>query len=138
MLFFCFKNDKNFQFFIEPALDKLQVEDVLFVDWKQDTTLGNFVKAENQISFLNYKILLVDEKFNYKKIEHMPKVNAVWLHNNTNKHIKELRQEVIFNELIIDASNKDYKIKTYQNEANNFGLKYHTLKKNNSYLINLK
>lgn len=131
-------DDKNFQFFVEPALHKLQVEDVLFVDWKQDTTLGNFVKAENQISFLNYKILLVDEKFNYKKIEHMPKVNAVWLHNNTNKHIKELRQEVIFNKLIIDASNKDYKIKTYQNEANNFGLKYHTLKKNNSYLINLK
>lgn len=131
-------DDKNYQFFIEPALNKMQVKDVLLIDWEKDTVLTNFEKAENQIKFLNYKILMVDEKFNYKKIENMPKVNAIWLHNNTKKHIKELRQEVIFNELIIDASNKDYKIKTFENEANNFGLKYHTLKKNNSYLINLK
>ncbi|RZL34610.1 MAG: ComEC/Rec2 family competence protein, partial [Pedobacter sp.] len=131
-------DDKNFQFFVEPALDKMQVEDVLFINCKQDTVLTNFVKKESQIRFLSYKILMVDEKFNYKKIEHMPKVNSVWLQNNTRKNIKELRQEVIFKELIIDASNKDYMIKTYENEAHNFDLKYHTLKKNNSYLINLK
>lgn len=131
-------DDKNFQFFVEPALDKLQVEDVIFINWKQDTVLINFIKAENQIRFLNYKILMVDEKFNYKKIENTPKVNSVWLHNNTRKNINELRAEVIFKELIIDASNKDYMIKTYENDAKKFKLKYHTLKKNNSYLINLK
>lgn len=131
-------DDKTFQFFIEPSLDKTKVEDVLFVNWKQDTVLTNFIKVEQQIRFLNYKILMVDEKFNYKKIEYMPKVDAIWLHNNTRKKINELRKEVIFDELIIDASNRDYMIKSYENEANNFGLKYHTLKKNNSYLINLR
>lgn len=131
-------DDKTFQFFIEPSLNKINVEDVLFVNWKQDTVLTNFIKVEKQIRFLNYKILMVDEKFNYKKIEYMPKVNAIWLHNNTRKKINELRKEVIFDEVIIDASNRDYMIKSYEDEANNFGLKYHTLKKNNSYLINLR
>ena len=59
-------DDKTFQFFVEPALDKMQVEDVLFIDWNKDTVVTNFIKAENQIRFLNYKILMVDEKFNYK------------------------------------------------------------------------
>lgn len=131
-------DDKTFQFFVEPALDKMQVEDVLFIDWNKDTVVTNFIKVEKQIRFLNYKILMVDEKFNYKKIEYMPKVNAIWLHNNTRKKIDELRKEVIFDEVIIDASNRDYMIKSYEDEANNFGLKYHTLKKNNSYLINLR
>jgi competence protein ComEC len=131
-------DDKNFQFFVEPGLDKMQVEDVLFIDWKKDTILTNFTKVDHEIKFLDYNILLLDERLNYQQIENLPKFNAVWLHNNTKKGIKELRQEVVFNELIIDASNKDYKIKTYESEANNFNLKYHTLKKNNSYLINLK
>jgi len=40
--------------------------------------------------------------------------------------------------LLIDASNKDYKIKTYEDESNKFKLQHYTLKKNKAYLINLK
>ncbi|RZL31213.1 MAG: ComEC family competence protein, partial [Pedobacter sp.] len=80
-------DDKNFQFFVKPGLDKLQVEDVLFLKWEQDTTLNTFAKKDNQLVFHDYKILLADQKFNYKKIVGSPSYNSVWLHQNVKKSI---------------------------------------------------
>jgi competence protein ComEC len=131
-------DDKNFQFFVQPGLDKMQVEEVLFMKWEQDTTVNAFIKKEHQIKFHQYHILLVDSLFNYKKIEKLPKFDAVWLHQNPKKKIEDLRQEVIFSTLLIDAKNKDYKIKIFEAEAKKFNLQHYTLKKNKAYLINLK
>ncbi|TCC90453.1 ComEC family competence protein [Pedobacter frigiditerrae] len=130
--------DKNYQFFVEPALAKMQVEDILFVKWEQDTIVNSFIKFEKQVKFHQYSILMLDSSFNYKKIAGLPKFDAVWLHQNPKKNISKLRTEVIFSTLLIDASNKDYKIKAYEDEANKFQLQHYTLKKNKAYLINLK
>ncbi|RZL46170.1 MAG: ComEC family competence protein, partial [Pedobacter sp.] len=100
-------NDKNFQFFVQPALDQMKVEDVLFIKWEQDTIVNPFAKMEKQITFYNYKILLIDQTLNYKKIDDLPKYNSVWLHQNPKKTIAELRNQVVFSTLLIDASNKD-------------------------------
>jgi competence protein ComEC len=130
--------DKNYQFFVQPALDKMQIEDVLFVKWGQDTIVNSFIKFKKQIKFKQYSILMMDSSFNYKKIIGLPKFDAVWFHQNPRKNISNLRTEVIFSTLLIDASNKDYKIKAYEEEANKFELQHYTLKKNKAYLINLK
>ncbi|WP_316784033.1 ComEC/Rec2 family competence protein [Pedobacter frigiditerrae] len=130
--------DKNYQFFVQPALDKMQVVDVLFVNWEQDTIVNSFVKFKKQIKFHQYSILMIDESFNYKKINGLPKFNAVWLHQNPKKDISSLRTETIFSTLLIDATNKDYRIKAYEDGANKFQLQHYTLKKNKAYLINLK
>lgn len=130
--------DKNFMFFVKPGLDKMQVDDIVFIKWEQDTIVNSFVKKEQQVMFHQYCILMVDSVFNDKKIQELPKFNAVWLHKNPNKSISALRTEIIFSTLFIDASNKDYKVKVYEAEANKFGLLHYTLKKNAAYLINLK
>lgn len=129
--------DKNFQFFVQPALDKMQVEDVLFVKWEQDTLVNAFVKKNHQIKFHQYQILLIDRTFNYKKIEGLPKINTIWLHQNPKQEINNLRSSVIFNSLIIDATNNDYNIEKFRLEANKIKVQHHILKKNNSYLIDL-
>lgn len=131
-------DDKNFQFFVKPGLDKMQVEDVLFLKWEQDTTLNTFAKKDNQLVFHDYKILLADQKFNYKKIIGSPSYNSIWIHQNVKKSIADLKSEIRFSTLLIDASNKDYKIKSFEEEANKFKIEHYTLKKNASYLVNLK
>lgn len=129
--------DKNFQFFVQPALDKMQVEDVLFIKWEQDTLINAFVKKDHQIKFHQYQVLLIDRTFNYKKIEGLPKFNAIWLHQNPKQEINNLRLTVIFNSLIIDATNNDYNIEKFRLEANKIKVEHHILKKNNSYLVDL-
>lgn len=131
-------SDKNYEFFVKPALEQLQITNVHFVKWEQDTVVKSFVKKKHQLLFHNYKILLLDQSFNYIKIANLPKFEAVWLHQNPKKEITELRSEVIFNTLLVDASNKDYKIENYKAQANKVFILPHILKKNKAYLVNFK
>lgn len=129
--------DKNFQFFVQPALDKMKIEDIIFIKWEQDTLVNTFVKKDHQIKFHQYQILLLDYSFNYKMIEGLPKFNAIWLHQNPKQQINTLHSAIIFNSLIIDATNTDYTIEKFRNEANKIQVQHHILKKNTSYLIDL-
>lgn len=131
-------SDKNYEFFVMPSLAQMQITNVHFVKWEQDTAIKSFVKKKHQLLFHNYKILLVDQNFNYKKITHLPKFEAVWLHQNPKKDITELRSEVVFNTLLLDASNKDYKIENYKAQANKVFILPQILKKNKAYLVNFK
>ncbi|NQX30704.1 ComEC family competence protein [Pedobacter boryungensis] len=131
-------SNKNYDFFVKPALDQMQITNIHFVKWEQDTALKSFIKKEHQLVFHQYHILLLDDDFNYKKIDQLPKFESVWLHQNPRKNVLDLRNEVLFSTLLVDATNKDYMIKRYEQDANKFQLQSHILKKNNSYLIDLK
>lgn len=130
-------NENNYKFFVQPGLDKMQVKNVSFINWEQDTLVSSFQKYKHQIRFHNYQILLLDSTFNYKKIENQPHYNSIWIHKSPRIKIENLKDRVKFSTLLIDASNKDYKIEQYKTEANKFGLDHHVFKKNNSYLIDL-
>jgi competence protein ComEC len=132
------QNDKSFNFFVRPALDQMQVAKIHFVKWEQDTTVNAFIKKEQQLSFYGYRILLLDQRLNYSSIDNLPQYEMIWLHQNPRKQLSDLRQEVLFNTVVIDASNKDYNLEKYQIEANKIKVLYHILKKNNSYLVHLK
>lgn len=132
------QNDKNFNFFIKPALEQMQLTKIHLIKWEQDTTINTFIKKENQLSFYGYRILLLDQHLSYKSIANLPQYEIVWLHQNPKKPINTLRQEVLFNSLVIDASNKDAQLQKYKTEANKIKVQYHILKKNNSYLVHLK
>lgn len=130
-------NDKNFHFFIKPALDQLQIKTIRFIKWDTDTNFNFFVKRNHQINFYNYRILLLDDYFNRKLITKTPIFNTVWLHQSPKIKIADLRQSVVFNSLTIDASNSTYNIKIYKDEANKFQIRSYVLKKNKAYLIDL-
>ncbi len=129
--------DKNYQFFIKPALDQLQITDLKHIKWENDNAVGLFIKKENQILFHNFHVLLMDNQFNYKQIKGLPKFNAIWLHENAKQQISSLHTTIIFNSLIVDATNNDYNIEKFKQEADKFQIQHHILKKNNSYLIDL-
>lgn len=131
-------SDKNYDFFVKPSLEQMQIKKVHFVKWEEDFFSKSLIKKEKQLLFYNYKILLIDQNFNYKKIANLPKFEAIWLHGNPKKNIAELKNEVFFSTLLIDATNKDYKIKDYQAQANKIYILPHIFKKNKAYLVNLK
>lgn len=127
--------DKSFKFYVEPALEQLQLNKLTFLKFDQDTVMKYWTKKEHQLRFGPYQLLLLDSSFNSKKIGQLPRFDLVWIHRGFNRKLVELRQELVFSELLIDASLKDDQIRRYEAEANKIGLSVHILKKNNSYLI---
>ncbi len=123
------KGDKNFDFFVRPALDQKQIKNISFVKWKEDFKNTYFVKQENQIQFKENSLLLLDETFNYKKLIGNPNFDFVWMHNSPKQYLNLLKEDVHFNALLLDATNKDYVLSNFKKQAKELNLNTHTLKK---------
>lgn len=132
------KGDKNFNFFVKPALDQKKVDSIKFVKWDEDFVSANFVKKESQIIYQNQKILLIDQTFNDKRIVGNPKFNFVWIHNSPKQKIALLREDIVFNQLILDASNKDYLLSKFSAEADELNLVSYSLKKEKGATLKFK
>ena len=102
-------NDKNFQFYIQPALDQLQIKKIQCIKWESDAKLDFFTKSNHQINFHGYRILMLDTYFDNKEINNVVTFNAIWFHENPKMHLSELIKSVIFKSLIIDAGNYSHK-----------------------------
>ncbi|WP_316737119.1 ComEC/Rec2 family competence protein [Pedobacter aquatilis] len=131
------EEDKNYQFFVKPALEQSQINKIDFISIKKDTVLANFILKQKQIIFGNYKILLLDESLNYKKLKTEGSFNSVWITGNTKFKLENLPREISYKDVIIDATNKDYKITTFKAFAENNKISKHVLKKNPAYLVQL-
>ncbi|GGI26032.1 ComEC/Rec2 family competence protein [Pedobacter mendelii] len=130
-------DDKNYNFFVKPALDQSQIDKIDFISLKQETILPHFVKKDNQIVLDKYNILLIDEHMNYKKLSVSGKFSSIWLTGNNKFKIENLSKKMEFKNVIIDATNKDYKIAVFKNFAQNNKVQSHVLKKNPAYLVYL-
>lgn len=130
-------DDKNFEFFVKPSLDQKQVNNIHFVKWEDDFTSLNFVKQQRQIIYNNKRILLLDSSFNRKKITQKPSFDFVWLHQNPKQKLENLKDEINFSKLVVDASNKDYIISKFEQHANLLNLPTYVLKKQKAVTFNL-
>lgn len=129
--------DKNFEFFVKPSLDQKQVNNIHFVKWEDDFSAPNFVKQQRQIIYNNKRILLLDSSFNRKKIIQKPSFDFVWLHQNPKQKLENLKNEISFSKLVVDASNKDYIISKFEHHANLLNLSTYVLKKQKAVTFNL-
>lgn len=111
--------DKSFRFHIQPALDQLRVTKVICVPFDQDTVLSGFVKKDHQLAFGAFKVLLVDSSFHKKRVSGKPVYDVVWLHKSPKINVSELREDLKFGDLWIDATNKGYAIKKYREDEVN-------------------
>ncbi|WP_231459508.1 ComEC/Rec2 family competence protein [Pedobacter sp. Leaf132] len=130
-------NDKNFHFFVKPALEQAQISKINFINLNRDTLINHFIKKDNQIVFKGYRILLIDEFLNYKNLNIEGKFSSLWLTGNIRFMLENLNRHIEFKSLIIDATNKDYKIASFKTFAENNSIPQHVLKKNPAYLVQL-
>lgn len=131
------QDEKTFQYFVKPALDQLQVNQISLIDIKTDTVMPDFMMKDHQILYDQYKILIIDDTWNNKRPRTKGKFNTVWFTHNTRFKMEKLPKEVEYENLIADATNKDYKIKLLKTFAQNNKLQLHILKKNPAYLVQL-
>ncbi|WAC40257.1 hypothetical protein [Pedobacter sp. SL55] len=131
-------DDRNFEFFVKPALDQKKVKNIQFVNWNDDFESELVLKKEYQINYRGKRFLLMDEKFNYKKLSQNHRFDFVWIHNSPKQQLATLREEIDFSTLIIDASNKDYLIKKFGQQADSLKVTAYILKKQKAVILNLK
>lgn len=131
-------NDKNFEFFVKPALDQKRIYSIKFVKWEEEFKAPNFIKQNHQLISGGERFLLLDETFNYQKMANRPSFDFIWVHNNPKQQIELLKKEISFKALIIDASNKDYLISKFELQANLLNLPVHILKKKPAIMLNQK
>lgn len=129
--------DKNYLFFVAPALEQSQIKKIDVISLKTDTTLRHFIKKDNQIIFDDHNILLINEKMNYKNLAVTGKFKSIWLTGNHKFKLENLPDKLEYENMIIDATNKDYKIATFKTFADNNKVQSHILKKNPAYLVHL-
>ncbi|WP_322974903.1 ComEC/Rec2 family competence protein [Pedobacter sp. MR22-3] len=128
-------DDQTFHFSVKPALDQLQVSHISIMHLKTDTIIPNFIFQNQQIIFHGYKILIIDESWNNKKVQAAGKFNAIWLTGNTTFKIENLPEEIQYENIILDATNKDYKIERFKKNEYNYKARLQILKKNPAYLV---
>lgn len=132
------KNDRNFEFFVKPALDQKHIDSIKFVKWEDEFKAPHFIKQNQQLMTKGKRFLLLDESFNDQKIINKPSFDFIWIHNNPQQKLELLRKEIKFKTLIIDASNKDYLISKFELQANLLNLPIHILKKQPAIMLNQK
>jgi competence protein ComEC len=130
-------DDKNYQFYVKPALDQAQILNVNFLSLDRDIVTREIIIQNHQVVFQGYKMLFIDERLNYKKLHIEGTFSALWLHQNTRFNLNKLPSQLKFKSIIIDATNKDYQIEKFKAFAENIQLKAHILKKNKAYLVQL-
>ncbi|KLT66926.1 ComEC/Rec2 family competence protein [Pedobacter sp. BMA] len=122
---------------VKPALDQSEVNKIEFVKLNDDFVQQSFIQKSHQIIFHNYSIMIIDEHMNNKEILGNKRFSCLWLTGNSNFNLNALSKQLQYNTLILDATNKDYKIIAINAMAENYGIPLHVLKKNPAYLINL-
>jgi competence protein ComEC len=127
-----------FKFHIQPALDQMRVTQINCLPWGIPHNHGPLHIFSNQLRFHNFTILLADSSLNSKTITGKAVFNAVWLHLNPQMDIEKLQENVRFQQLWVDGTNKSYMIKKFLGSPMKYKQRTTVLIKNNSSLINLK
>lgn len=130
-------DDKNYQFFIKPSLDEMQIQHVSKISLEEDLNQSDFLKTGNQILFKNLNMLFIGQEFNYKKILSKNQFDVVQFQSNPKVKLSEVRDAIAMRKLWLNASNKDYLIKRYESEAKSLNLDVAVLKKNPAQIISL-
>lgn len=129
--------DRNFEFFVKPALDQKQVKNIRFVGWNEEFQSKNIVKNNHQINYKGKQFLLLDESFNYKKLSDNHRFDFIWMHQSPKQRLPQLKNEIQFSNLIIDASNKDYLIAKFGQQADSLNINTYILKKQKAVTLKL-
>lgn len=130
--------DQAFRFHIRPALDQLKITTITCIKWGKEYHGGGLTIADHQLSFRNFRVLLIDSTMNRTRLLSSTYFDAIWLHLSPDLQIKSLRKDLRFHKIWIDGTNKTYAVNNYLLDTVNFGQTTIVLIKNNSSLINLK
>lgn len=129
--------DKAYQFFIKPSISRsgLQIKHTLRVD--QNFEGVHWFVKDHFIQFGSVRILRWTPDYDYKSFNKMIKVDVLLLSYNPKILLKELVKQVDFKCILIDGTNKDFRIKRWLDESAELGIECTVLKKNPAVILEL-
>lgn len=128
--------DKAFQYSIQPYLDSCQATKIHLFQPEQNFNDASFIRQNHLIQFQNKLIFVADQHFEHQVFRQKIKVDLVLITGNPKFNLSQITQNLIFDLLIMDASNSDYHTKKLTAEAVSDGQKIVSLKRNNCLRIN--
>ena len=129
--------DKTWSFSINPSLDQSGAVIQKVFPLSSSYNTNNFLQSGNFIQCGNFKILRWDKGFNRTLFSKFITVDVLLLSGNPKIELATLVKSVRFKTLLIDATNPDYKIKIWSDDAKLLGLEYRVLKKSPAYIVKL-
>ncbi|WP_207428825.1 ComEC/Rec2 family competence protein [Pedobacter sp. SYSU D00535] len=124
--------NKTFTFSVKPSIDAQGGELMRMVEEKTP-----FLFQGNVLQYRHFRLLIWDKQAAAFSYSSRLKVNAVLLTGNPYLKLSTLLRSVKTDLLLIDATNKDYRIRQWVEEARELGLKSYVLKRRPSYLVDL-
>ena len=127
--------EKNYAFSVKPSIDAFAGGK--FITPTPNTRSPVFYD-DNFIVFHGWKMLLCNHRFAERNFAVVPEVEAVMLSGNPKIKLVQLKEKIKFSMLFADATNKDYRLKQWEEEAKALGIKLYVLKRKKHYSIDLK
>ena len=128
--------DKAFQFSVKPSLDAIS-DEFHFIDHLPEKNKKVPENGSNWLQFYDRRILLWDQSMDNQSFHRTLDADIVLLKGNPKVKIADLAKWVKFKILVIDGSNKNYRVKAWQEEAAILKLNCYSLKGNPAYCIDL-
>ena len=130
-------DDQTKLFSIKPSLDSKNANPVKWLTFKDQVSLPGLICSPDFLQFGDYRVIRWTPDFNYLVFSQRLKVNAVVISQNPKTDLQNILKFIDFDVLLIDATNPDYRIKKWQNEASQLKIPVHVLKKSQAFNIKL-
>ncbi|MBC8052445.1 MAG: ComEC family competence protein [Sphingobacteriaceae bacterium] len=129
--------DKSLAFFVQPCVEAYASRSrYLNLDNSLENNLVFF--KENFLRFRDWRMMIWNKSLDNYSFQKQFEVDVVLLSGRPQIKLTELVKNVKFKLLMIDATNADYMIKNWVDEASALSLNYYVLKKNPAYSIPLE
>jgi competence protein ComEC len=128
--------DKTLNYSIKAAVEA-SASEVRFLNLNNKTKNNSLYSDKNFFMFDGWRMLVWDKGFDHRLPSKVAKVDVLLLSGRPKVVLKDVVKFVKFDELLIDATNSDYHIKKWTNEASALSLNYRVLKKSPAYSITL-
>lgn len=127
--------DKTFQYSVQPYLDSCKSTQINLLLPDQSFSNTVFIMQNHIIQFGDKLIFIADKQLENKQFPEKIKVDYVFITGNPKLNLNQICSNFVFDLLILDAANPDYRIKNLAEEAALDGRKIKVLKRNNALIV---
>jgi competence protein ComEC len=127
--------DKSYQYSIQPCLDSLGIDSIIFCQPQQSMQTTFFKKQNNYMQFMQKSILLVNPSLKKTVLNQKLSVDYILLSQNPHVNVNKLNNSYTFNYLIAEANNSPQRLKRLTGQADSLRVKLFNLRRNKSHIV---
>ncbi len=127
--------DKSYQYSIQPCLDSLGIDSLLFCQPQQSLQTTFLKKQNNYVQFMQKSVLLFNPSLEKTVLREKLPVDYVLISQNPYTNIKKLNNTYTYHYLIAEASNSPQRLKKLTAEADSLHINLFNLRRNKSYIV---